>query len=160
MVRVNGSSHEILIESEVYFQLYSLRIVRSGLCNIRAVSITLILNIRIPAIVDLIMKGLGLIVVAGTLLSLNDNVVALEKSSGFVSLPFRRRSGLESRSGTVQNTLSYGQFTYNVDITLGTPPQTITVQLDTGSSDLVVNSPISDICNTTPSDCGTKATCT
>lgn len=56
------------------------------------------------------------------------------------------------RQGTVETTdYNYqSQLLYIVELQVGTPPQQLFVQLDTGSSDLIVETPSSDICSTMP----------
>lgn len=47
-----------------------------------------------------------------------------------------------------------------VTITIGTPPQTINVNLDTGSTELVLNTPKSDECSApAPNACTTAGSC-
>jgi Eukaryotic aspartyl protease len=68
---------------------------------------------------------------------------------GVIGLPFEKRKvansapanrRLRKRSGTVQATLynAEGDFLYLVNTTVGTPPQNIALQIDTGSSDIWV----------------------
>ncbi|MCJ1386019.1 hypothetical protein MMC17_009144 [Xylographa soralifera] len=58
----------------------------------------------------------------------------------------RRQSGTVSTPAINKNTLGT---TYNANITVGTPPQAIAVQIDTGSSDLWMNTPGSKYCSGT-----------
>lgn len=58
---------------------------------------------------------------------------------------------LRRRAGEVfETTTSRQQLLFTIELSLGTPPQLINVQLDTGSSDMVVETPSSDICGTAP----------
>ncbi|PHH71005.1 hypothetical protein CDD82_6798 [Ophiocordyceps australis] len=60
---------------------------------------------------------------------------------------------LRRRSATVNATMENMETLYFVNITLGTPPQQLRVHLDTGSSDLWVNTPRSNLCKRNPSPC-------
>jgi hypothetical protein len=61
-----------------------------------------------------------------------------------------KRSVKRSGEVTLPDTNYQTQLLYILELQLGTPPQTTFVQLDTGSSDLVVETPSSDICSTAP----------
>lgn len=57
----------------------------------------------------------------------------------------KRRSSVETPDINYQQ-----QLLYIVELMIGTPPQSTFVQLDTGSSDLIVETSSSDICSTAP----------
>lgn len=56
------------------------------------------------------------------------------------------RSRFARRSGTVTTTLDNEETLYFANITIGTPGQSLSVTVDTGSSDLWVNTPDSSLC--------------
>lgn len=72
--------------------------------------------------------------------------IPLQKvTPGNSSAPVKKRQTVESPDINYLN-----QLLYIVELQIGTPPQTTYVQLDTGSSDLIVETPSSDICSTAP----------
>lgn len=72
--------------------------------------------------------------------------IPLQKiTPGKSSVPGKKRQTVESPDVNYQN-----QLLYIVELQIGTPPQSTFVQLDTGSSDLIVETPLSDVCSTAP----------
>ncbi|KZZ95287.1 candidapepsin-4 precursor [Moelleriella libera RCEF 2490] len=63
----------------------------------------------------------------------------------------RRRA--QKRAGTVKATIDNLQTLYFLNATLGTPPQNVRLHLDTGSSDLWVNTPSSRLCSLKSQPC-------
>ncbi|KAK5206449.1 hypothetical protein LTR47_006054 [Exophiala xenobiotica] len=73
-----------------------------------------------------------------------------------VKLPFNKRlsqRGSVKRDGLLPVTLTNDAISYDIEVEVGTPPQTLSLQLDTGSSDLWVLTPGS--CDTTTCKCPT-----
>lgn len=67
-----------------------------------------------------------------------------------------RRTPLEKRATALQ-TLDNAQQLYYANVSLGTPLQTVRLQIDTGSSDVWVNSANSQYCQQSPSPCNVGA---
>jgi len=63
------------------------------------------------------------------------------------------RARLRKRLNTVQETLDNELTLYYANITLGTPAQSLQLSIDTGSSDLWVNSASSQLCESSSSQC-------
>ena len=61
----------------------------------------------------------------------------------------RRDVQLQKRAGTIQATLDNQETLYFTNVSIGTPPQTFRLHIDTGSSDLWVNSEDSQLCSGT-----------
>jgi hypothetical protein len=87
------------------------------------------------------------------------NGIGLEKKATpkVFKIPLHRKSPEllsknRKRAGEVETPdINYQRsLLYIVELVIGTPPQTTFVQLDTGSSDLTVETSKSDICNTAP----------
>lgn len=83
--------------------------------------------------------------------------LAAVASAGYVSIPFSQQSfsssaALQRRASgdislTALNNITGGG--YYSDFSVGTPPQTVSFLLDTGSSDTWVNSVDADLCSST-----------
>ncbi|TVY26096.1 putative aspartic-type endopeptidase [Lachnellula hyalina] len=69
-----------------------------------------------------------------------------------------KRDQLRRRSGTVQATLDNEETLYFANATLGTPAQTVRLHIDTGSSDLWVNTATSDLCTAKGKACTAAGT--
>ena len=67
----------------------------------------------------------------------------------------RTRSRKRQTSGTIEQTLDNDQSLYYANLTLGTPGQTLRLHIDTGSSDLWVNTASSSFCQGNNCDGGT-----
>ena len=75
-----------------------------------------------------------------------------------VGTPASQKFRLHKRS--FQSTLlDFYSVAWVLSISLGTPPRTMYVQLDTGSSDLVVETNSSDYCTSNPNICSVIGTC-
>jgi hypothetical protein len=69
-------------------------------------------------------------------------------------------NSLRKRAGEVETADTNRNLLYTIQLELGTPPQLTNVQVDTGSSDLVVETPSSDICSAgVPNPCSNFGAC-
>ncbi|KAH8600857.1 aspartic peptidase domain-containing protein [Bisporella sp. PMI_857] len=97
-----------------------------------------------------------LAIAAGIFLSSTNALSLQQKSDGrpkVVGLPVQRRSHPDPvardrirRRGTVSATLDNLETLYFANVSVGTPPQSVRLHIDTGSSDLWVNTPKSEVC--------------
>ncbi|RMZ89202.1 hypothetical protein DV736_g3578, partial [Chaetothyriales sp. CBS 134916] len=88
--------------------------------------------------------------------SANPRAVGLDIQRRAIStqdIPSRDRARLHRRTSTVEQTLNNEESLYYANVTLGTPEQSLQLHLDTGSSDLWVNSPSSSLCQSSSSAC-------
>lgn len=118
------------------------------------------------------MKALSILALGASLSFLGIEALRVEKrdSPAILSLPLKKRTpgpsskrSLRKRQGEVPTTdINYNtQLLYLVELQIGTPPQTTYVQLDTGSSDLIVETPTSNICTANPPNpCTNFGSCT
>jgi hypothetical protein len=117
------------------------------------------------------MKFSSVFSVTATLLAATKALVIEQRDAapGYISFPLHvneraieLRKRHVKRSGEVSEVdTNYNKnLLYIIELSLGTPPQTIYVQLDTGSSDLVVETPSSDICSAAaPNPCTKFGSC-
>lgn len=83
---------------------------------------------------------------------------------GFVQLKLQRRdsSDTRKRSTPVEVGLAHSGAVYFIPFTLGTPPQPLWGIVDTGSSDVIVQTNLSDYCRSSASQaelCNDYGTC-
>lgn len=92
--------------------------------------------------------------------------LAATGSTGIIGLDIQRRDSIDFvqydrrhlGQRQVAQTLDNFQSLYFANITLGTPPQTLRMHIDTGSSDLWCNSPRSSLCTTRFRKCAVSGT--
>jgi Eukaryotic aspartyl protease len=106
-----------------------------------------------------------IIVAALVLLTVDALRVEKRDDPAVVKLPLQKKVGnlgLKQRQEVESPDINYmQQLLYIVQLQIGTPPQSTYVQLDTGSSDLIVETPLSDICSAAaPNPCTNFGSCT
>ena len=118
------------------------------------------------------MKAVSILALGASLGFLGIEALRVEKcdSPAVLSLPLKKRTpspsskrSLSKRQGEVQTPdINYNtQLLYLVELQIGTPPQSTYVQLDTGSSDLIVETPTSPTClRSPPNPCTNFGSCT
>ncbi|KAE9374550.1 aspartic proteinase precursor [Stipitochalara longipes BDJ] len=118
------------------------------------------------------MKGLSTFALVASLLSTSDALYLQRRTDGaaprVVGFPVQRktvpnpilRDRLRRRASTVQASLQNEETLYYANGTLGTPAQSLRLHLDTGSSDLWVNTPTSALCKSKGSPCQSTGTYT
>ncbi|KAG8415048.1 hypothetical protein J3458_008930 [Metarhizium acridum] len=81
-------------------------------------------------------------------------VVGLPLHRGQIGDPVTHdRNRMRKRDGTVNATIDNLQSLYFLNASLGTPPQSVRLHIDTGSSDLWVNTPSSRLCSMRKKPC-------
>lgn len=68
------------------------------------------------------------------------------------------RDRLRKRAGTLQETLDNEETLYFANVSLGTPAQSLRLDIDTGSSDIWTNSANSDLCQMYAAECAQSGT--
>ncbi len=118
------------------------------------------------------MKAVSILALAASLSFLGIGALRVEKrdSPAVLLLPLKKRTtapspkrSLSKSQGEVQTPdVNYNtRLLYLVELQIGTPPQMTYVQLDTGSSDLIVETPTSNICQANPPNpCTNFGSCT
>jgi hypothetical protein len=113
-----------------------------------------------------IMKSTIFLTIGACLVFYVTNALVLEKrdNPAVVAFNFKRAVGtpasqLRRHKRQVSATLGNQDVTWYVELMLGTPPQTTNVQLDTGSSDLVVETTSPNLCGSQPTVCSGLGAC-
>ncbi|KAJ5902481.1 hypothetical protein N7495_003009 [Penicillium taxi] len=88
----------------------------------------------------------------------NPTAVGFDIQRKHVANPVARDQARRKRSSTVTQTLDNEETLYFCNVSLGTPEQSLRLVLDTGSSDLWVNTPNSTLCESKSSDCSISGT--
>jgi hypothetical protein len=114
------------------------------------------------------MKAACSVVVCAGLVLLGVDALRVEKRDdpSVVKIPLQKKTlsppaRLRNRQEVETPDLNYmTDLLYIVELQIGTPPQTTYVQLDTGSSDLIVETPGSNICSASvPNPCTNFGSC-
>jgi hypothetical protein len=106
-------------------------------------------------------------------LATSAHALALEKraSPGVISFPLKvnpsvhhasikRRNDKRSGDVSTPDTNYNRQLLFLIELMIGTPPQKTSVQLDTGSSDLIVETPSNNLCQAaSPNPCTMFGSC-
>jgi Eukaryotic aspartyl protease len=97
----------------------------------------------------------SILLAAGGILAALDSVFASPK---VVGIPFKREvrrdvQPLRRRAQPVEVTIGNGLILYAINVTVGTPPQSFTLQLDSGSADTWIPSVGSDFCTESRRGC-------
>jgi hypothetical protein len=111
-----------------------------------------------------IMKLYFALLLAGVFnIGVNALTLVKKDNPAILSIPFKRTTTVPAsqrkRGGTTLSDLHNEQLVYTIDIIAGTPPQQMLVQLDTGSSDLIVETSSSNLCFSNPIVCGGHGSC-
>lgn len=98
----------------------------------------------------------GITLVPKSPVGISPRVVGMQTQRRTVAQPHKRDQ--LRRRGTIQASLDNEETLYFINVTLGTPPQKVRLHLDTGSSDLWVNTPSSTLCKGQSKPCAFAGT--